>query len=128
MKSTFTCKTITFLTIVLVLFACKPPEEPLLKSVVSIRTAENVTTTSATLVAMVTPNEESTVTFEYRPISSQAWISKSVTEKLSGVTAIKASVELDNLVPSTQYIYRVKSLNIAGEVISSTITFTTGTL
>jgi uncharacterized protein (TIGR02145 family) len=128
MKSPYTHKAFVLLTIVIFIFACKQPDEPLLKSVVSIRSAENVTTNSATLVAMVTPNEESTITFEYRPSSSQNWLSKVMTEKLSGTTAIKASVNLDNLVPSTQYIYRVKSLSLAGETISSTIGFTTGTL
>ena len=128
MKSPFKHKALTLIGVTMLLFACKQPDEPLLKSVVSIRSAENVTTSSATLVAMITPNEESNITFEYRPSSSQNWLSKVMTEKLSGTTAIKASVNLDNLVPSTQYIYRVKSLSLAGEVISSTIGFTTVTL
>ncbi len=104
-------------------------DEPLIKSVVSIQSAENVTTTTATLVALVTPNQESTnITFEYRPTADPIWKSQVMTEKLSGSVAIKVTAELKDLVPNTQYAYRAKALNAAGEVISSTITFTTGVL
>ncbi|MFZ4632133.1 MAG: hypothetical protein ACOYL8_02920, partial [Patescibacteria group bacterium] len=124
-------KAIAFLAAALFFFSCTSccTDEPLIKSVVSIRPAENVTTTTATLVAMVTPNQESTnITFEYQSTTNPTWVSKVMTEKLSGSVAIKASVELNDLVPNTQYTYRAKALNTSGEVISETINFITGDL
>jgi len=103
--------------------------EPLLKSVISIQSAENISTTSALLVARVTPNQDgTTINFMYRATTDALWTSKVFTEKLTGTKAFRVDVALIDLVPNTQYTFYAKSTNSAGEVISSMMTFTTAKL
>ena len=100
-------------------------DEPLLKSVISIQSAENISTTTATMVAMVTPNQDNTsVAFMYQSNGS-SWKTTVVATKLSGTEAVKVTLDLYDLQPSTLYSFKVSVVNAAGTVTSTTSSFLT---
>ena len=118
--------TLAFCVSVLLFFLINSCIEPLLKASVTISLAENVTTTSATLVASVIPNQDNTVvSFEYQTANS-AWTSKTLEEKFSGSSSKKVTLDLSDLQPSTLYTFKVTAVNSYGSVTSSTSSFTTG--
>ncbi len=101
-------------------------DEPVLKAVVTIQDARNVSATSATFVALVTPNQDNTtVTFEYNSASDATWKTIVSSEKYSGSVVKEVTCEAPGLQPSVQYNYRAKALNNAGETISSLKSFIT---
>lgn len=125
MKSTFTrnpWKAIAFLTVVISMFSCTACDPDLnLKPQVTIGTTQNVSQTAATLVASVIPNGDNViVSFEYQANNS-AWKSQTLSGKLSGDIAIKVTLDLSDLQPSTLYNFKVT----AGSVTSSVSSFTT---
>jgi len=118
-------KAIAFMVVVLFFTACNPDEDPIaLKPIVTIGTAENITTTSATLVATVVPNgDDVTVFFSYKVSgSSSVWTTANVTTKFSGNTSSKVTVDVTGLQPNTKYDFKAD----AGYVSSEVSTFTTG--
>lgn len=131
MKSPFTCNTykaIAFLTIVISMFSCTACDPDLdLKPQVTIGAAENVTDSSATLVAYVTPNGEAEVFFSYQANNS-AWLTTKLVTKFSGNTAIKVSFDLSDLQTGTNYQFKVESSNKAGLATSEISSFATVTL
>ena len=121
-------KAIVFLTIAISLFSCTCCDPDLnIKSQVTISSAENVTTSSATVVAYVVPNGDATVSFQYQSNNS-AWVTKSLPSKFSGNDKVKVTLDLYDLQPSTLYNFTVTAVNAAGSVTSSVSSFTTGGL
>jgi uncharacterized protein (TIGR02145 family) len=121
-------KAIAFLTIVISLFSCISCDPDLnIKSQVTISSAENVITSSATVVAYVVPNGDATVSFQYQANNS-AWVTKSLPTKFSGSDKVKVTLDLYDLQPSTLYNFTVTAVNAAGSVTSSVSSFTTGGL
>jgi uncharacterized protein (TIGR02145 family) len=121
-------KAIAFLTIISCLFSCSSCDpEVEIKPQVTIGVAENVTDSSATLVAYVTPNGEAEVFFSYQANNS-AWLTTKLVSKFSGNTAIKVSFDLKDLQPGTNYQFKVESSNKAGLTISKISSFATITL
>jgi uncharacterized protein (TIGR02145 family) len=115
-------KAIAFLTVVISMFSCTSCDPDLnLKPQVTIGIAENVHQTSATLVASIIPNGDNIVIlFEYQANNS-TWKSQTLTSTVSGSKAIKLTLDLSDLQPSTLYNFRVT----AGSVTSSTSSFIT---
>jgi uncharacterized protein (TIGR02145 family) len=108
--------------------SCKP-DEPLLKAVVSVSPARSLTVNTATLVALVTPNQDNTiVTFEYKLATETTWTTKVLADKYSGSILKEVTLEVTGLQLGTQYNFRVKALNQAGEAISSIGSFATNGL
>ncbi len=105
----------------------KPTLAPLaVKPAVAIKAATNVEITKATLVAKVVPNENgTTVSFEYKTQAASTWTAVSVSGTLSGKDSVEVTTTPNNLVANTDYVYRVKATNIAGETISSESRFQT---
>jgi uncharacterized protein (TIGR02145 family) len=126
-KNRFGWKSMTFLIALISLFSCTSCDTVSIKSQVTISNAENVTTTSATVVAYVVPNGDATVSFQYQANNS-AWVTKSLPSKFSGSDKVKVTLDLYDLQPSTLYNFTVTSVNAAGSVTSSVSSFTTGGL
>lgn len=103
------------------LLGCSKPNdpiiEPLVKSVVVIKTATNVTKTSATISAVVIPNEETTISFEFSSLDND-WTTRSLNLSYNGKDSVLVSLNLDNLTPNEKYQFRVKANGKAGEVVS----------
>ncbi len=118
-------KAIAFLFTVISLFSCTSCDPDLsIKSQVTISRAENVTTSSATVVAYVVPNGDATVSFQYQANNS-AWVTKSLPTNFSGSDKVKVTLDLYDLQPSTLYNFTVTAVNAAGSVTSSVSSFTT---
>ena len=120
-------KAIAFLTVVFFFFSCNPDEPvPPVKAIITLQAAEDVTLNSATLVASVIPNEDSTsILFMYAETNSN-WIIKTVSKKFSGKSAIKVTLGIDSLKVNTLYHVKAKATNVAGiETAYGEITFTT---
>lgn len=121
---------VAFFLLVLVLASCKPSLEPdpvpvYTKSAVAIKPAEKITMTSATVVAKVVPNENDTkVSFEYKTAES-SWTVKDLPLTFSGKDSITVTFDLSTLKLGTEYSFRVKANNVAGEVVSSESKFAT---
>ena len=99
---------------------------PAVKPVVVIKVATGIEITKATLVAKVVPNENgTTVSFEYKTQVASTWTAVSVSGTLSGKDSVEVTTALNNLVANTDYVYRVKATNVAGETISSESKFQT---
>ncbi len=120
-------RAIAFTVLTIFLVSCTSCcDEPVLKAVVTIQDARNVSATSATFVALVTPNQDNTtVTFEYNSASDATWKTIVSSEKYSGSVVKEVTCEAPGLQPSVQYNYRAKALNNAGETISSLKSFIT---
>jgi len=117
---------------VVLLTSCNPsnnilPDPPVTytKSAVAIKPAEKITMTSATVVAKVVPNENDTkVSFEYKAAESD-WSVKDLPLTFSGKDSVTVTFDLSTLKLGTEYSFRVKAKNAAGEVISSESKFVT---
>lgn len=107
------------------LFSCRPediPGEETIDPFVYVQ-AKNITKTSATLSAQVTPNGDNvTLSFQYALENSDEWICDTLEEKLSGVNSVIKSVEIQDLQPNTAYKYKVS----ADKTSSAVKYFTTG--
>jgi len=112
---------------ILSLSGCEPcdPLIPPIKPVVVIKPADNVKLMSATMVALVIPNEDGTeVSFEYKKTVSGVW-TKTFPLIYGGADSIEISSDLSGLEAGTEYSFRVKASNTAGETISDVSTFCT---
>lgn len=89
--------------------------------------AENITLTSATLVAFVIPKEDETqLVFEFAPAKNSLVFSEiPITGKFSGYDTIRVSVEVNNLNPAEQYYFRLKAINPGRETMSGQRSFET---
>src|SRR5680860_315361 len=107
---------ITLIVTVFFFFACDPviepngpdPDDPtptaLVKSVVAISPAENVTETTAKLVAYVIPNEKNTkVSFEYKISTEANFHPQAVSGTYTGTDSIKITFDLSNLTANSEY-------------------------
>jgi uncharacterized protein (TIGR02145 family) len=88
---------------------------------------ENITLTSATLVAFVIPKEDETeLIFEFAPAKNSVVFSQiPVTGKFSGYDTIRVSVEVNKLNPAEQYYFRLKAVNPRRETVSVQRSFET---
>jgi len=121
-------KAIAFLILSISLFSCTACDdnEPLQSAVVTVKAAENITTTSATIVALVTPNQDNTViSFEYKENNS-AWRKSVLPTKFSGHDPIKVTLDLSDLKPATLYNFKVTATNAAEPKSDSSLFVTTG--
>lgn len=89
--------------------------------------AENITLTSATLVAFVIPKENETeLFFEFGSASNSVVFSTMpVTGKFSGYDTIRVSVEVQDLKPAEKYYFRLKAVNPGRETVSENKLFDT---
>ncbi|NCP85264.1 MAG: hypothetical protein GW823_10325, partial [Bacteroidetes bacterium] len=89
--------------------------------------AENITLTSATLVAFVVPREDETeLVFEFAPAKNSVVFSQiPVTGKFSGYDTVRVSVEVNKLNPAEQYYFRLKAINPGRETVSVEKSFET---
>ncbi len=102
-----------------------PPLPPLTPAVIQTSAVENITLSAAKLTASVTPNQDSTtITFQYQAVNA-AWQSLTLSGNFSGTAALNVSADLSGLQPNTDYNFRVKVNNKAGEITSASSTFTT---
>jgi len=115
------------LSIALLFCTCAKEIPIVLKPVlpaISIKPAIDIEITKATLVAKVVPNENgTTVSFEYKTLAVSTWATVPVSGTFSGKDSVEVSVALTALVANTEYSYRVKATNVAGETISSEAKF-----
>jgi uncharacterized protein (TIGR02145 family) len=96
-----------------------------LRPLVTIKAAEKVTLNSATVVAKLVPNEESTkVSFEYKTADSN-WLLKELPLTFKGKDSIKVTFDLSDLKPGTVYSFRVRAINAGGESVSTDSQFET---
>jgi len=108
--------------------SCKPdPPQPLVIKVkpgVTIKAATNVEITKATLVAKVVPNENGTsIVFDYKAQTDANWVTIPVSGLFSGKDSVEVSVVLTTLTANTEYVFRCKAANEAGQTISSEVKF-----
>lgn len=114
-----------FVTLLLVT-ACRPDPDPMFKAKLSIGQAENITLTEATIVASVIPNEADTkIAFEFKSNESNCWQSRALPLSFSGKNSVKVTFDLSDLEAGTDYRFRVKATNEAGEAISDESKFST---
>jgi uncharacterized protein (TIGR02145 family) len=98
---------------------------PVLKSVIVLNQATNITKTSAKISATVVPiQEESEISVEYQ-VENSTWTSKTLPTKFSGYDSVEVSFDLLNLELNTNYNFRIVVSNIAGEAISNINSFQT---
>lgn len=103
-----------------------PPPAPVVyvKPVVSIKEATDVKITSATISAKVVPNEKDTeISFEYKDEGN--FEMKTLPQTFSGKDSVSVKFEFSDLKANTKYSFRVRSKNIAGEVVSDVKQFWT---
>lgn len=108
-------------------FACSPSEIPGEETIdpvdpVVYSKVENITKTSATLLAQVFPNGDNvSISFQYALENSQEWTCDTLEEKFSGDISFIRSMEIQDLQPNTVYKFRVT----AGKVSCADKYFTT---
>ena len=112
----------------MVVACCKPdpPKPPVVKvkPAVAIKAATNVEITKATLVAKVVPNENGTsIVFDYKAQTDANWTTVPVSGLFSGKDSVEVSVVLTTLTANTEYVFRCKAANEAGQTISSEVKF-----
>jgi len=91
-------------------------------------TASNISTTSATLNALVSSNyAATTVTFEYGTTTSYGTSVNANPNIVNSDSPTSVSVALTGLTANTTYNYRVKTVNALGTTYGSNMTFTTST-
>lgn len=92
---------------------------------IGLRQAEEVKLNSAKLTAWFIPNQpETEFTFEYKNANTD-WASYTLPTKFSGTDSIKVSFDLKDLKENTEYTFRTRAKNMAGEKISDEVTFKT---
>lgn len=130
-------RTIVLLVTVLSFSSCTQDEEDLTgdKPVVTLvkpeiknLSAENVTATTATLKTSVKSEIDAIITIEYRK-SDEISYSASNRTILAHTTKDKVFIDFDfdvlSLDANSEYVFRVKALNKAGETISNEVAFST---
>jgi len=97
------------------------------KPVAVIKPAQDIKLTEATLIASIIPNEDNTIiSFEYSlKDKADSWVSNQLPTKYSGKDSIKITFNLGNLSPNTDYNFRLRAANVAGEVVSAIANFKT---
>lgn len=128
---------ITLIVAVFFFFACDPviepgpdPDDPtpteLVKPVVTIGVAENVTDTTAILVGWVKPNEKDTkVYFEYKISTESSFHQKPVSGSYADTVSIKINLDLSDLTPNAEYSFKITAVNAAGKASSEESKFST---
>jgi hypothetical protein len=107
------------LVFILIFSSCEKKEAPPAKPSVTIQQATNVTITSATLAAVVVPNEDgTTVAFEYKNQSGATWSSVPVSGTFSGSDSVLVSLNLSNLTKNTEYVVRVKATTLVDKPLA----------
>lgn len=92
---------------------------------IGLRKATEVKLNSAKLTAWFIPNQpETEFTFEYKNANTD-WASHTLPTKFSGTNSIKVFFDLKDLKENTEYTFRTRAKNIAGEKISDGTTFKT---
>lgn len=99
------------------------------KAVVVAKQATKVTMTSATIAAVIVPNEKDTkASFEWHEIHDGLWTIIDLDlglESKNPKDSLKLSSTISGLDPGKIYSYRLRATNGAGEVVSAESTFTT---
>ncbi|MFA5131475.1 MAG: FISUMP domain-containing protein [Patescibacteria group bacterium] len=91
-----------------------------------IKEAVNVKFESATVSAIVIPNQPSSVvSIDYRQANDAEWTTKILGSDYSGADSLKVSLDLSSLTRNTVYQYRLTVENKAGKVVSDTLSFKT---
>lgn len=88
--------------------------------------ASKITPTTAKINGSVNPNfVPSTVTFEYGMTGGSVNTINASTSTVTGNSDVPVSAELSNLLPATNYTFRVKAVNNIGETWGESFVFTT---
>lgn len=89
---------------------------------------ENITATTATVVATVVPSgSNTTVSFSYKSDNSD-WVISTVSDDFDGTSPIKVTFDLTGLQPNTLYKVKATAVNDVGSVTSTVVSFTTAIL
>lgn len=127
-------KAIAFMVIVFSIFSCSSCDEPIVpnppviltEAVAVIRPAENIKITSATIVAVITPNEDGAkAAFEIKETSNSAWEAHVLPLTFSGKDTVKVTFDFPELKAGTSYDFRIKVVSKAGEAVSEINSFET---
>ncbi|MDD4712460.1 MAG: FISUMP domain-containing protein [Bacteroidales bacterium] len=120
-------KAIAFLTVVISFFSCSPeyPKGPLIKAVITVISPASVTENSATVMAMIIPNQDNTIVSIRYQADSSAWKTLDFPNRLSGTDSQTISFNLFDLLPGTSYKFEVTASNVAGETTVKGVSFTT---
>lgn len=101
---------------------------PLDLPAVSLKQATNIGKRTATIAAELRPKMDgTTISFELKG-PDNIWITKPVSGTFNGNEVVTVSLDLTDLIPDTQYGFRVRANNSEGEVISDINHFTTNAL
>jgi hypothetical protein len=127
----------TIIAFIALFISCKsinepedPTEDPtpgrLVAAVATIGPAENITRTSATLIGYVTANEKgTTVAFEYRTDKENFYRTLKMKGFYTGTSPQKVIGVVNDLMPGTNYRYRLRPANKAGSIASREAYFST---
>lgn len=91
---------------------------------IRLGSAEKMTKTSATLVAWVTADENSTVSFHHQA-ENEAWQHQTLPTNFNGLEPVKVTMDLSALKVDTKYLFSVSLKNKKGEISSEVISFRT---
>ena len=91
---------------------------------IRLGSAEKMTKTSATLVAWVTADENSTVSFHHQA-ENEAWQHYTLPTSFNGLEPVKVTMDLSALKVDTKYLFSVSMKNKSGEISSDTVSFRT---
>lgn len=91
---------------------------------IRLGSAEKMTKTSATLVAWVTADENSTVSFHHQA-ENEAWQHYTLPTSFNGLEPVKVTMDLSALKVNTKYLFSVSMKNKKGEISSDTVSFRT---
>ena len=87
--------------------------------------ATDITATSATLNGTVSPNREDTTYYFQYGTTSALGTETALTPVGAGDRAVRVSVDLAGLAPTTRYHYRIVAQNASGTTLGKRRTFTT---
>ncbi|MDD3079696.1 MAG: fibrobacter succinogenes major paralogous domain-containing protein [Paludibacter sp.] len=119
-------KAIAFLTVAISIFSCTSYEpEPLVKAQIIVNATENITESSATIVATITANQDNTDVLLRYQANGSTWKIKPFQIKLSGTSSQRITFDVSDLQPSTSYNFEVMASNAAGAETVKGTSFTT---
>ena len=109
----------------IIVLSCKKTDNTVLvKPAVAIKPAENVTRTTATIVANVVPNTDGTsVSFEYNSSENSTWVAKTLPLTFKGKDSVKVTFDLSDLKVGTDYSFRVKATNAVEQLPAMKVSF-----